>query len=174
MSRAHILIIGVIILVVICSLSLAIRRLELHRHESELRVAVQRYLEVTTTVEGISDPNIMAQVASGERLRELMRYRCDGCPSAQEATGIEIRTLEVLEYGQGQSKVRVHYEEGWHQVDAKTGRPIGKCHVQVFTIILVLSQEDGIWKISDIEEFIPEIISQVEFRTLNEKYCPTE
>jgi hypothetical protein len=146
--------------------------LELDRHESELRVAVQRYLEVTTTIQGISDPNTMAQVASGERLRELMRYRCDGCPSVQKATGIEIRTLEVLEYGQGQSKVRVHYEEGWHQVDAKTGRPVGKCYVQVFTIMLLLSQENQTWKVSKIEEFMPEIIPQVEFPTLNARYCP--
>lgn len=140
-------------------------------HEAELRPVAQKYLEVIDTIEGNRDPNVMAQVATGKYLEYLIRVRCVDCPGVKVATGIQIQTFKVSDYGTTTSKVRVQYEGGWQLVDPQTRAVIGQCNVGVYDIDLIMVREDSVWKIADGDEFIPKVISKDEFARLQSKYC---
>src|SRR5574341_1751880 len=143
----------------------------LQKHEPELRIDMQKYLELIDTVEGWRNPDIMAQVATGEHLNDLIRYRCEVCPSVTVATGIQIQKLEVLDYSSDSSKVRTRFEWWWHQVDKQTAAVFGECHVQVHTIVVVLARQDGIWKVAQSKGITAEYVSDEEFARLYKKYC---
>ncbi len=144
-------------------------------HSEEMRQAVQRYLDVTTTIEGNRDPDVIAQVATGNHLKDLIRYRCVKCPRIQVATLIHIPILEVWEYSATTSRVRARVEWGWHWVDSSTRIVISECHAQAYTIILILSRENGVWKISEIGEIGRDERNPIDDTPeLRAKYCPTD
>lgn len=141
---------------------------------AELKPDVQRYFEVTDTVAGWTDPNVMAQVATGNRLEDLIRYRCRTCPRIQVATSVHIPRLEVLEYSSDRSKVLARIEWGWHDVDTKTGAVSSYCHAQAYWIVLILAREGSVWKVSDIGDITREERNPVDdTRELRAKYCPS-
>lgn len=141
-------------------------------HESELRMPVQKYLEVRATVKGWRDPDIMAQVATGNRLKDMIRFRCDNCPSVVVATRISIKRFEVLEYSSILSKVRARVEYGWRLVEPNTNTVMGPCHAQAYTIILFLAKEDTLWKVSDVEDIHQTEANRVDDSSeLLSKYC---
>ncbi len=141
-------------------------------YESELRMPVQKYLEVSATIEGWRDPNVMAQVATGNHLKDMIRFRCDNCPGVTVATRTSIKGFEVLEYSSTLSKVRARVEYGWHLVEPNTNTVMGPCHAQAYTIVLILAKEDALWKVSDVED-----VSQPEANRIDDspellaKYC---
>ncbi len=141
-------------------------------YDTELRTAIQRYLEDTATVEGQRDPKVIAQVTTGRHRDYLTQVRCIECPAVQVATKTSIKSLEVLEYSSTLSKVRVRVEYGWHMVEPNTNAMIGPCHAQAYTTILILAKEGALWKVSDVED-----ISQPEANRIDDspgllaKYC---
>jgi hypothetical protein len=145
-------------------------------YRSELEPAVQRYLDLHTTIEGWQDQNVIAQVATGNRLNDLLQSRCIECTGIEVASGIQVQTFEVLWYDGRWSKVRVRYEGAWQRVDPQTRNVTGQCNVGVYSIELLMICEDGIregriWKVSDVGEYIPKVISKDEFDRLHAKYC---
>lgn len=141
-------------------------------YRSELEPVAQRYLNLHATIEGWQDPNVMAQViARGKYLDDLIQLRCVECASIEVATGIQIQAFRVLDYKTNTSKVRVRYEGAWQLVDPQTRAVIGQCNVGVYDIELILSREDNIWKVADVGEYIPKVISTDEFDRLQTKYC---
>jgi hypothetical protein len=115
---------------------------------SILRDAVQKYSEVRGTIEGWRDPDVIAQVATGDALDYLLQVRCVDCASVQVATKINVEALKVMEYSPTISKVMVRVEWGWHKTDPNTGTVLGSCHAQAFTSIYVLTWEGSTWKVS--------------------------
>lgn len=144
-------------------------------HSAELKADVQRYFEVTDTIAGWTDPEVMAQVATGKHLENLIRHQCRTCPRIQVMTSMHIPTLDVLDYSATQSKVLARIEWGWHWTNTQTRAVISNCHAQAYWIVLILAREDGVWKISDIGEINQEERNPVDDTPeLRAKYCPSE
>lgn len=143
-------------------------------YSAELKPDVQRYFEVTDTIAGWTDPKVMAEVATGKHLENLIRYQCRTCPRVQVATSVHIPRLDVLEYSATQSRVLARIEWGWRDVDTKTGAVSSYCHAQAFWIILILTREEGVWKVSDIGDISREQRDPVDDTPeLRAKYCPS-
>lgn len=143
-------------------------------HEEELRPYIQRYLDLHTTIAGWLDPDVIAQVATGEQLNLAIRTRCRDCPSVELIMTNHIVTLEVLEYAETKAKVRVRWEYAWHQVDPKTGGILGPCHAQARTIQLFLTRQDNLWKVSDSGGLDAADVNPVDDTPeLRAKYCST-
>lgn len=147
-------------------------------HGPKLRPAVQKYLDLTTTIEGWQNPDVMAQVTTGRYLEYLIRTRCVDCSGVEVATGIQIQTFEVLWYDERWSKVRVQYEGAWQMVNPQTRAVIGQCNVGVYSLELLMIREynyyvssSSIWKVADVGEYISKVISKDEFARLQKTYC---
>jgi hypothetical protein len=140
-------------------------------HGAEMRFATQRYLALHSTIEGWTDPSVMAQVATGEYLEYLIRSRCVDCLGVEVSTGIQIETVDVLEYGSSVSKVHVRYEGAWQMIDPQTRDVIGQCNVGVYENVLIMNRENNDWKVSGGEDFHSKVISNDEFTRLQTKYC---
>jgi hypothetical protein len=144
-------------------------------HGDELRPAIQKYFEITSTIEGNRDPNIIAQVTTGKHRDYLVRVRCVECPGVQVATRIEIPILKVFDYSSNTSKVGVRIEYGWRLVDTQTGVVIGSCHAQAFSTVMILVQENGVWKVADGGEAWGWERNPVDDSSeLRAKYCPQD
>ncbi len=140
-------------------------------HEAELRPPVQKYLEVIGTVEGWNDAKVKSQVATGNRLADLLQLQCTDCARLEVTTGVQIRALEVLAYSAEKSKVRVQYEGGSHFVEPRTLAVIGQCNVRVDTTVLIMELERNVWKVEDEQDFHPDVIPDEEYTRLRAKYC---
>jgi hypothetical protein len=117
----------------------------------KLKDVVQKYNEALGTVAGWKDPAVAAQVATGKNLDYLVQTRCRNCPSVAVFTKVDVQILQVLDYSPTTSKVLARIGEGWHEVSPSTGQVLGPCHAQAYTVIHILVQEGGVWKISDGE-----------------------
>jgi hypothetical protein len=117
-----------------------------------MRLAIKRYYETLASIEGQSNPAIMAKIATGEYLTYLMRVRCVDCPSIQVAKEVNVVDLQILEYSQASSKVYARIEYGWNKVSPTTGEVIGPCHAQAFSAIYLLVWQDNTWKVAGGEE----------------------
>jgi len=142
-------------------------------HGEEMKPNVQKYLEVTGTLAGWTDPEVMARVATGKQLENLIRHQCRTCPRIQSATSVHIAKLDVLEYSATQSKILARIEWGWRDVDTKTGEVSRYCHAQAYWIVLILTREGGVWKVSDVGDISREQRNPVDDTPeLRAKYCP--
>lgn len=122
------------------------------QHGQEMMSAVQRYNELFASIDGQSDPAVMASFATGEYLDYLMKVRCTNCPSIQVARKVNIVDLRVLDYSPALSRVYARIEYGWSDVSPKTGDVLGPCHAQAFSSIYLLVWQDNTWKITDGED----------------------
>jgi hypothetical protein len=138
----------------------------------ELRPSIQKYLDVSRTIAGWQDTEAMAQVASGNHLRDMVGNRCLTCTRVQVAIKNHIERLEVLQYSQTVATVRVRSEWGWHDVNPETGMVIGPCHAQAATNIFILTREEGTWKVSDFGKIEAADVNPVDDTPeLRAKYC---
>ncbi|MGB8646052.1 MAG: hypothetical protein WCF84_12505 [Anaerolineae bacterium] len=146
-------------------------------HSAELkadvfRPSIQRYFDVIGTVAGWQDLNIMAQVATGQRLKDMIQYRCISCSSIEVDTKNYIANIEVLDNADTTARVRVRVEHGWHEVNPYIGQLIGPCHAQAATTILILEKQGDMWKVSDIGDIDAADVDSVgDTPELRAKYC---
>lgn len=139
------------------------------QHGSEMRLAIQRYNELFASLDGQSDPAVMASFATGEYLDYLMKVRCTNCPSIQVAREVNVVDLKVLDYSPTSSRVYARIEYGWNEVSPETGDVMGPCHAQAFSAIYLLVWQDNAWKITDGEDINANRLDDtVELLT---KYC---
>lgn len=141
------------------------------QEEQELQRDLQRYLEVSNTVSGQRDRDVMREIATGSHFEHRWQLRCKSCIVQVWITG-QIIEFSVMEYNPTMSKVRVRVEWAWHDVDSDTGKVIGPCVAQAYTYIYILAREDGIWKVSDTE--LPTLAARKlvdNTPELNAKYC---
>src|SRR3990172_9488991 len=118
----------------------------------ELREAILRYVRVLGTIEGRRDPSVMAQVATGRSLDYLIQFRCKECDTVLVTTEADVKVVKVAEYSSNASKVIARVEVGWRPTSPDTGAVLGARHAQAYTNHFVLTQENGIWKVADIED----------------------
>jgi len=59
-------------------------------HSAELMPPMQRYLELTSSIEGWRDPTVISRVATGKRLEYLLQNRCINCSHLQVTTATHI------------------------------------------------------------------------------------
>ena len=118
----------------------------------ELRWAILRYVKVLGTIEGRRDPSVMAQVATGESLKNLVQFRCKDCNTVLVTTKADVKISQVLEYSSVASEVIARIEVGWRPVSPDTGAVHGECHAQAYTNHLLLLRENGRWKVADLKD----------------------
>lgn len=142
------------------------------RRADDLRPSIQKYLDETNTVAGQRDPEVMAQVSTGNHLRDLIQYRCLTCDREQVATQNYVASVVVLQYSEIIATAKVRWEWGWHDVDPNTGRVISPCHAQAATRIFILTREQGVWKVSDFGHLEASDVNPVDDSPeLRAKYC---
>lgn len=137
-----------------------------------MRRAIQRYYRLFASVEGQSDPQVIASYAIGDYFDYLMKVRCVDCPSIQAARVVKVVDLRVLDYSQTSSRVYARIEYAWNKVSPITGERIGPCHAQAFSAIYLLIRQDNVWKIADGENINANRLDDTpELRT---KYCNSD
>lgn len=142
-------------------------------HSAELMPPMQRYLELTSSIEGWRDPTVISRVATGKRLEYLLQNRCINCSRLQVTTTTHIVKMEVLDYSPIWSTVGVRVEQAWHLVNTFTGEILGGCHVQTYSEVWLLKREAGEWKIADgADAFGWERNAIDDSPELRAKYCP--
>ncbi len=144
------------------------------QYGSELEQAAQRYYQVIYSVEGSSDPDVMAQVSTGSDLNNHVEFRCRGCPSVLVMTAVSAKALWVFEYSLNLSKVAVRQQYGYHFVDPNTRQIRSRCEAEAVTEVLVLKRENGVWKVSGgSDEFGWGEDPVYDTPELRAKYCPS-
>jgi hypothetical protein len=138
------------------------------KYGPELKAALIEYRRTLGSEAGRTDPNTMAQVATGPHLLNLVKTKCDACPSFQIARSVDVEIIRVLDYSLDYSRVAARVEWGWHKVSAATGEPIGPCHAQAYDQIFIMRYEDKKWKVADGESFAHSVVDQ---RILELKHC---
>jgi hypothetical protein len=138
----------------------------------QLEDAIRRIEEITGTIDGQSNPEAIAQIATGEYLNFLLQHRCQNCSSVQVATKIDIQTLRVVEYSSDFSLVVARVEWGWHWVSPRTGIVDSICHAQAYTNVYPLAKEEGVWKITSANYWVEIDPNRVDDSAeLRAKYC---
>jgi hypothetical protein len=135
----------------------------------ELREAILKHVTVIGTIAGQRDPSVMAEVATGESLDSLVRYRCIECPTVLVTTKADVRILDVLKYSAAESEVVARVESGWHPVAPNTGSPLGACHAQAHTIRVIMQRQGGVWKIAEGKDVYADRVEDTP--ELLAKYC---
>lgn len=141
-------------------------------YSPELEQAVQRYFEVSYSLEGLTRSEVLSQVATGKILEGQIQFLCRGCPSIPEATKVHVETLWVLDYSDTTSKAAFRIEYGIKYVDPKTQEVQIGCHATAHTEVLILRKELGIWKVENgANEFGFDRDPVEDSPELHAKYC---
>lgn len=138
----------------------------------ELKLAIQNYQRGLASIEGQSDPAVMAEIATGDYLAYLIKVRCNFCSSVQVATKVEVVDLQVLDHSPSHSKVYARVEYGWSQVSPSTRAAVGSCHAQAFSAIYNLMWQEGRWKVAGGEDVNADRVDDAP--ELLERYCESD
>lgn len=120
-------------------------------HQEEMRLVIQHFSKTLFSIEGQSNPQVMAEIATDGYLDYLLRTRCIACPNFQVARRLEVVELQVLDYSSQTARVYARIEYNWNIV-SPTGQIIGPCHAQAFSSIATLVKQDGLWRVSGGDE----------------------
>jgi hypothetical protein len=120
----------------------------------ELREAIERFERIFGTVEGQTNPAVMAQIATGDKLEFMVQLRCISCRSVRVATKTYVEVLDVLEYSPTFSLAVARIEWGWHSVSPITGAVDGSCHAEAYTNVYPFARENGVWKMTHADYWI--------------------
>jgi hypothetical protein len=147
-------------------------RLLTWQHEKEMKLVIQHYYELLASVEGQSDPAVIATYAANGYLEYLLKVRCINCAGIQVAKKIAVTDLRVLDYSPTSAKVYARIEYGWNLVSPQTSATLGPCHAQAFSEIYLLVRQDNEWKIAGGEEVNPNRSDDT--TELLNKYCESD
>lgn len=138
----------------------------------ELKEVILRYVKILGTVEGQSDPSVMAQVATGKSLAYRIQNRCNQCSTAIVVINADANILQVLDYSSVSSEVVARIEIGWHAMSPSSGIVRGICHAHAYTEHFVLVKEDSLWKVADLKDIDSNSVD--DSPELRSKYCDSD
>jgi hypothetical protein len=125
-----------------------------HPHQEELRAAYERYSEAWQEAELTLDASRLSEVATGELLEFMVSsIERTAALNVLYSKEFEIVWVRVLDYSPPRATIEVKENYRYFGQDPETGRrdygPTGSWHWRIIKVVLV--QEDGTWKVQDID-----------------------
>jgi hypothetical protein len=125
-----------------------------HPHQEELRAAYSRYAETWQEAELTLDTSRLSEVATGELLEFMVSsIERRAALNVLYSDEFEIVWVRVLDYSPQKAIIEVKKRYRYFGQDPETGRrdygPTDSWHWRIIKVVLV--QEDGTWKVQDID-----------------------
>ena len=99
------------------------------------------------SVESHRNPALLSEVAQGDTLAYLEKYRCPGCPTVPVVINVNIENLRVLEHSDTHAEVSARIEIAAVSASPSTGDIRSQCRATATEETYIMIREGGRWKI---------------------------
>lgn len=117
------------------------------QHGNEMYNVLLNYEKTVHSIESHQNPDILLDIAQGDALAYLQKYRCPECPTVPIVINVNIEDLKVLEYSDTYAKVFSRIETAAVSVNPRTREIKSKCRATAIEGVDTMIREDGNWKI---------------------------
>ena len=117
------------------------------QHASEMHDVLVNYERTVYSIESHQNPALLSQVAQGDSLAYLEKYRCPECPTVPVVVNVNIENLRVLEYSETYAEVSARLEIAAVSASPSTHEILSQCRATATEGTFTLVKEDGRWKI---------------------------
>lgn len=117
------------------------------RHGSEMYDVLVNYERTVYSVESHWNPALLSEVAQGDTLAYLEKYRCPECPTVPVVINVNIENLRVLEYSDTHAEVSARIEIAAVSASPSTREIRSECRATAIEGTHTMVREGGRWKI---------------------------
>jgi hypothetical protein len=117
------------------------------QHASEMHDVLVNYERTVYSVESHPNPALLSEVAQGDTLAYLEKYRCPECPTVPVVINVNIENLRVLEYSETHAEVSARIEIAAVSASPSTREIRSECRATATEGTHTMVREGGRWKI---------------------------
>jgi hypothetical protein len=118
------------------------------RHASEMHDVLMNYERTVYSIESHQNLALLSQVAQGDSLVYLEKYRCPECPTVPVVVNVNIENLRVLKYSDTHAEVSARIEIATVSASPNTREILSQCRATATEGTFTMAREDGRWKIT--------------------------
>ncbi len=117
------------------------------QHGVEMSNVLLNYERTVHSIASHQNPDILSDIAQGDVLAYLQKYRCPECATVPVVINAKIENVKVLEYSNTYARVFSRIEIATVSVNPRTREIKSECRVTAIEGVDIMIKEDGDWKI---------------------------